>query len=1145
MNNRHTIRIHVLLLASLLVSGNALAVDVNGAVFGGGNMAGVTGNTSVTLTTGTVAQGVYGGCNSQGTVGGAISVNINGGTVGTSSSATKANVHGGGFGSATATNGNITVIIGNAENTTPAIWGDVYGGSALGSVNDATSDITKVWLKKGTVNGSLYGGGLGDGSHAALVNGSVQVVVDGGVVIDSVFGANNVNGTPKGSILVTINAAEAPHQDSIYALNAVYGGGNLAAYLPTVTTTPATVIVNNCNNTIRDLFGGGNAAAVSATSVTINGGEFDRVFAGGNGVQDSANVIGNTSALIKGGTIRQIFGGSNIKGSIGGTINVEINKADGGCDMHITELYGGGNQAASKAGNLTIVRTGSVDEDEGIQSVYGGANDADVTGDITLNITGGRITKELFGGNNTGHTVTGNITINVEWDDNANGANDSKYLYDVFGGGNRALTDGSTTVNITNGTVSHDVYGGGSQANVKGAVTVNIGDLLGAGTVNIGRDVYGGGALASTNTGNQKEDESIKTDSLVTTVNLYPGATIGHDVYGGGLGRKEGNGQAPVAALVYGNVDVTQYGAILNAAYDQYGLATSGRIFGCNNVNGTPKGHVRVYVVKTTGKDGQLRTSSENYRLDTITSHHTYELAAVYGGGNEAAYEPADTSDFAEVIVSGCNDISIHSVYGGGNAASTPATKVTVDGAYEIEYVFGGGNGAGMINGLPNPGANVGYRAYPDDKSGPSSADITSREGFKYGSGIATTAIYGGRIHNVYGGSNTKGNVRQTAVSLLDEISTCPLILDGIYGGGREAYMEGATSLVLGCITGMNELYGGSEKADVGGNVALTITSGHFGKVFGGNNKGGRIFGSITVNVEQTGCVPITIDTIYLGGNNAPYSVYGYGNDTTKVIIDGDTVTHYNLKDASNGPRLYDQPKLNIRSFKTIGTVFGGGNGGYAKMIADPTVDINVTEGWVNGEYLGTIQDYSSYKGTPQVIADCTIGTVYGGGNVAEVDGNTNVLIGDKKGKSVELQSMVDLYVSLPDTGKKQSNILVKKTTLGGDEAISYTPYNENNQPGQALTKANEQPVIGATITGNVYGGGNNAHVTGKAYVQIGPDPNASQVQTPAQPAPQRNNQPQAGRQPSTQSQTPQTQSQNQNTSTESLFNRTATPNRR
>ena len=421
MNNRHTIT-RVVLLASLLVSINAKAVDVNGSVYGGGNLAGVNGNTTVTLNNGSVTGGVYGGCNSQGTVGGAIAVNINGGTVG--ASAAHSNVHGGGYGSATATNGNITVTIGDTQlSTTPVIWGDVYGGSALGNVNDATSNITKVWLRKGTVNGSLYGGGLGDNSHAALVNGSVQVLVDGGTVTDSIFGANNLNGTPKGAITVTINSTNAPAQGSSYAIKAVYGGGNLAAYSPTVTTTPATVIVNNCSNTIRDLFGGGNAAAVPATDVTIHGGTFDRIFAGGNGVKSAANVTGNTSAFIGGGTIRQVFGGSNNEGTIGGTINVEINKEDDGCLMQIAEVYGGGNMAASNAGNLTIVRTGG--DNEYIQSVYGGANDADVTGDITLNITGGRITNALFGGNNNGHDVYGDITININWD-NQNGANDKK-----------------------------------------------------------------------------------------------------------------------------------------------------------------------------------------------------------------------------------------------------------------------------------------------------------------------------------------------------------------------------------------------------------------------------------------------------------------------------------------------------------------------------------------------------------------------------------------------------------------------------------------------------------------------------------------------------------------------------------------------
>ena len=1157
MNNRHTIRIHALLLASLLVSGNALAVDVNGAVFGGGNMAGVTGNTSVTLTTGTVAQGVYGGCNSQGTVGGAISVNINGGTVGTS--ATPANVHGGGYGSATGTNGAITVIIGNAQLTTPTIWGDVYGGSALGSVNDATSDTTMVWIKKGTVKGSLYGGGLGNSTYAALVNGSVKVIVDGGVVTDSVFGANNVNGTPKGSILVTINAAEAPHQDSIYALRAVYGGGNLAAYLPTVTTTPATVIVNNCNNTIRDLFGGGNAASVPATDVTIHGGTFDRIFAGGNGQISAANVTGNTNAFIGGGDINQVFGGSNKRGTIGGTINVEINKEDDGCHMEIDEVYGGGNEAASNAGNLRIVRTGG--NSEGIQYVYGGARDADVSGNITLNITGGRITEGLFGGNNVGHTVTGNITLDINWDSN-NGANDSKYLKDVFGGGNNADVTGSTSINLKNGTVSNNIYGGGSQAdvsentsislengtvsndvygggmqgNVGGNVTVNVSKANNTGTVTVGHDVYGGGALANTNTANfslgandAEEIDLTSDNSKHTVVNLYPKATIGHDVYGGGRGQAQ-NTYTPsgsdIPAIVYGNVTVYQYGAVLLASYNQEGLAESGRIFGCNNVYGSPKGHAKVYVKRTASNSATNQLLSTEANRMSATGTHTYQLAAVYGGGNQAEYTPFNADDCAEVFIDpdDCDSISIHSVYGGGNAAATPATKVTISGSYEIEYVFGGGNGAGQ----GNLGANVGYHYYSSPES-----DIEGRADKAYGTGIAATNIYGGRIHYIYGGSNTKGNVRSTAVSMLDELSECALNVDGIYGGGREAYMEGSTQLEMGCVTGMAEIYGGSEKADVGSNVELTITSGHFHKVFGGNNKGGRINGSITVNIEQTGCVPITIDELYLGGNNAPYSVYGYNNTTTTVDVGGgEMVTHYGLNESGQNP--YPDPRLNIRSFDTIGTVYGGGNGELAVMVANPIVDINVTKGWVNGEYLGGNADYTAYRATAMdLTTDGVItGDVYGGGNQAKVKGKTRIRIGDKLGESVSLKSMELLYNQIGSSGERRGDVKMQRS---GDNAIIYTIQKFENDEWvddgtkTPLTANISQPVTGVTINGNVYGGGNEADVTKGTDVQIGKKPAVAQ---PApSPAPQRNNAQPSG--------------QNQNTTDESGFTRTVTPVRR
>ena len=1029
MSNRKRLTIP-LLLGALLISGDALAegVNVKGYVFGGGNLADVGGSVVVNIESGLIEKDVHGG-------GALANTNIN-----------------------------------NATNY----------GAPNETISSTSTNKTTVNLTGGTVNGDIYGGGLGNTDTAAWVYGDVALTLNGTTMDTTqisgghIFGGNNLNGAPKGKIVVDIirTVPVAGQDKDVYI---VYGGGNQADF-----DSISQVNIHNCGNVIGNVYGGGNAAQVKGTEVNVYGGYIDSVYGGGYGA--SVTQYG-TDVHIYGGTISAVFGGNNQSGTVTGDISVNINKQTepdhDACEMHLRSVYGGGNLAGSQAGHITIINTGGTSE--GIDSVFGGANNALVTGDIELNITGGRISN-LYGGNNTGNQVNGDITISIDWD----GQSASDSLYNVFGGGNHALTNGNTTVNIIKGTVSHDVYGGGSLADVTGAVTVNIGDSTTNSTkrVFINHDVYGGGALANTNTGNQKGGGVIKTDSLKTTVNLYPGATIKNDVYGGGLGNQD------TAAIVYGNVSVHQYGAVLIPAYNNDSLATSGRIFGCNNVNGTPMGHVLVHVKKTT-------TPTEG--------QHRYDLAAVYGGGNKAEYVPYNiglepaTSDFAEVKIepNNCDDISIHSVYGGGNAASTPATKVTVSGAYEIEYIFGGGNGAGLVDGNPNPGANVGYHQYGDTIAGSSAEHIAARrdqsKGYIYGSGLATTDIFGGTIHYVYGGSNTRGNVRETAVSMLDEVSSCPLIIDGIYGGGREAYMEGATSLELGCITGMEELYGGSEKADVGGNIELTITSGHFGKVYGGNNKGGRIFGSITLNIEQTGCVPITIDTIYLGGNNAPYSVYGYKNTHTTVNVgtedDPEYVEHYELKESGD---KYPDPKLNIRSFKSIGTVFGGGNGSLATMVGDPTVDINVTQGWVNGEYLGInseYPEYNSYSGTPQVIPDGTIETVYGGGNRAEVRGSTTLLIGDKMGTSDTLRSMVDLYSTLPansEDGDPRSNIEVKRATVEGKPGVSYTPVAD---PTKAKSWANVQEIKGATITGNVYGGGNHADVTGGTTVKIGPDP--------------------------------------------------------
>lgn len=681
--------------------------------------------------------------------------------------------------------------------------------------------------------------------------------------------------------------------------------------------------------------------------------------------------------------------------------------------------------------------------------------------------------------NNLG-AVSGAVSLTITGTDNK-----GSVVGNVYGGGDASTVsnstdpdNASTTVTITgNTTILGDVFGGGNRGDVSGSVTVNIE----SGTIE--NDVYGGGALANTNTGNVTagfgtDNETIpSTIASTTTVNLNGGTIIG-DAYGGGLGQ---TGDDSVEAKVYGDVTVYQMGTILVPAYDADSIATSGRIFGCNNVNGTPKGHVLVYVSNTTPNNPDDK----------------YAISAVYGGGNKAEYTPVridqDDSDNTEVVIDGCNIVTIHSVYGGGNAASTPATSVTISGAKNIMYVFGGGNGAGQ----GNPGANVGYHYYSEDEFGGTTPEAIARRrdaqnNLAYGSGIASTNIYGGNIHHVFGGSNTKGNIRQASIAMLDELSTCPLVINGIHGGGREAYMEGQTILEMGCTTGMPAIYGGSENADVGSDITLTLTSGHFDKVFGGNNKGGRIFGSITVNIEQTGCLPITIDELYLGGNNAPYSVFGYKDSTYHdVILDGETIRQYDLIDSAD-VQLFRDPELHLRSFASIGKVFGGGNGEHAIMVGDPTVEINVTKGWINGQYIGTLEEYSQYKGTPQELSrDGVIDTVFGGGNEAIVIGNTNVLIGTRLSDTITIKSMDQLYNTIPETGQTRSNIKMVKADDNDVKTITYTVVDQNGDPvagKDPLTVHVRETVNGATITGNVYGGGNNADVTQSTNIQIGPN---------------------------------------------------------
>lgn len=1397
-------------------------------IFGGGYQAEVAGNTAIDINGGE-AGNVYGGGEAANIVVGAAetgktNVNMNGGTIHHS-------VYGGGLGNTTnvATS---TTVTANSGTVTE----DVYGGSGFGKVG-----ATTVIIKDGaTVGNDVFGGGFGQNADAgagkdayeADVTGNASVTINKGAKISgNVYGGNNTNGSPKGAITVLVDGpVDATEKESTpLILKDVFGGGKNAATTSSSDDILAPkVTIQGCETIIERVFGGGDAASAPATDVEIWGGHITNAFAGGNGEVVAAHVgyqadgtteynygTGNTNITIKGGVIENVFGGSNTAGNIRGEVSVTVEKDVAACDMQITNLYGGGNEAPGKAGTISIVCTG-----EGrIENVYGGANKADITGDITLNIKGGQITN-VFGGNNNSGNINGAIEVNIDWAigdgacgnnslgnvygggnlapyyaygyevdgegnwtekaidqeqtygptvnlingtinnnvyggglgaaavvtgtptvnligatigtnetiDNHTGGNifgggdaapvtgnpkvnaeygsvndifaggrgstavvtgntlayinktDDKTLTindvygggaladvngnttvtllsgtitgnayggglgqladagagleaveahvrgntyvnlgamvddgggnltptgnatvsnifgcnnlnggpngtstvdvisgtvnhnvygggnlaaasvapnvnikggtitesvygggygatavitgdpivevsagtvtkSVFGGGSLAGTNGATSVTVSGGTVSEDVYGGGALANVSGATTV----VISGGTIN---NVYGGGLGQLADSGAGKEVVSATVGSTFVLVtggtaenvfgcnntlggptttsvsveiaggtinnNVYGGGnladatvnpvvtisdgTITHDVYGGGaLADVDGNttlnltggavggayggalgqlaaaavgtegqpGYVPakeaVVAIVSGNTTVTLDGTKI----------TETGVFGANNLNGTPQGHVLVHVKKTTPRDGQTAYDPEHPEIS-----NSYDVPAVYGGGNLSAYVPTDVNDFAEVIIEehDCDDKanSIAYVYGGGNAAPVPATMVSIYGAKSIYYAFAGGNGAGD----GNPGADVGWLNYYSQHK---------KESTPYGTGKAEIHVYGGTINSVFGGSNTLGYIRGGSTASIENPTdnSCELNVDNIFAGGNEAPIDGDVEVILDCQDireeiGVDVIYAGANKADINGNVTLTIKSGTYGKVFCGNNESGMINGSLTVNIDETGCFPVMIGELYAGGNKAPYSVYGYSEKVPRTKEQFEVLTPEEKIDAGfKDGKPYKDPTINLISFTQIGDVFGGGYGAGATIYGNTNVNVNPIKGSHAGKTItppyilqkNADGEYVRVKNSEvQSIPDAVgiIDNIYGGGNAAAVYGNTNVNIG----------------------------ILSKNSHIDGLEE---------------LTEDMKEPQeIAVDIRGNVFGGGKTAVVTGNTNVTIG-----------------------------------------------------------
>lgn len=571
---------------------------VTEAVYGGCRMNGVTYNTLVLVESGEHPATFFGGSDVSGDIGGLSQVVVTGGSVGTvygggngdytytgedhapycgSSSISltggtiTGNVFGGGKGQGTKILGNVDIDFGKiimsegeeVHSEYPKLIGELYGGSALGEVNTNSENTTTVNILNGTVNGNVYGGGLGQKNGingatsdiAAIVNGKVHVNVgrtDGAAtptftgkasfVNSSIFGCNNLNGSPQADVYVDVYQTNHTatdmadyfvHDDRTYAIKEVFGGGNRADF--TVTDKLTHVYVHGCENTIQYVYGGGNAADVYGVWLFVEGGRFDESYGGGNGLTTAANVgAGGIQHGWIGGRYNFTVVGSNKTGNIDGTLH-EITTEEyptTGCITTcvgpiIDSWFNGANEAEIYGGLNCEINCGW---NEGYKTnVYAGSRWAIVYGDITLTVRGGYI-GNLFGGSMGYSEFSADVrkypAADYDWESNPNGYSDALKQYMIDNGGltgSLAGTGGNININIYGGTIGN-LYGGCDvNGNVEGKITIYIEDQGGDCPLFIG-NIYGAS--------NETRYEPTDGNAISPEVTVAKGTVGGDTNYG-------------------------------------------------------------------------------------------------------------------------------------------------------------------------------------------------------------------------------------------------------------------------------------------------------------------------------------------------------------------------------------------------------------------------------------------------------------------------------------------------------------------------------------------------------------------------------------------------------------------------------------
>lgn len=813
--------------------------DIKSNIYGGGNnigtaMSSVESNAYLNYYDGKLEGSLFGGSRTNGIIYGSVNINVYGGNISN-------DVYGGGEGNNTYVSKNVTLNIGsNDYDTTPIIDGSVYGGSAFGTINNTSksqsNNTCTVTVNKGTIKNSAFGGGKGSSSYTPYTAGNITVTINDGN-IGNVFGGFDNSGTPandavvylnggiignaygggnntgqtttkiylKGSTVTNLFGGSNQSGDvttsNVYATSGmfsyIYGGNNIAG-----TTATTNVSVTSFDNSIGNVYGGGNQADSTTSNVSIDSSNLNNVIGGGKqaGVTTTnVNVSNNSSCNL-------VFGGSDQSGDVT-TSDVTIDTGNG----KINSVYGGNNEGGSTATSKVNINSGI------INSVYGGGNQAG--GDKTnVKVTGGTVTDVFGGSNQTGDISTSNVLVgsgdSIGFDYTATGAKRTyesttkEYVYNV-----KFSITNNTDETLNKWNMSLNVP---SDAEILTNYSSTIVDISnGVATFDETNRYYGVNSIASGDT--YSFELTIASDVLPNNFKI---------------------------SRIYSSNDLSNSSSSLNIT----------NVYGGNNAGGVTAGaNVSINGGTITNVYGG---GNEAFVNSTKVIVNGSNITNLYGGGRSAAVNGSTSVDVDGANITG-------SMFGGGdNGQVTGNTKVTLTDSKILLNAYAGGNGSSAIvigntnitiDGDTIVGSESGVAPSAGCVFGGGNAANSGEESSK--SSKAIVNIVGGHIYgNVYGGAKmakvygtTDTNIGTSSVSVSGLIESDIKIGGTVFGGG-ESNADGKDNYDWTFIS----VYGVTVDIDGTG----YLTNGHdfsvHGSIFGSGNASSSE-GTSVVNITNLG----------------------------------------------------------------------------------------------------------------------------------------------------------------------------------------------------------------------------------------------------------------------------------------------------